>query len=125
LTTRLGYRVPRLIVDAGCRTVYDTAMQRATELYEALATLDPNVAQYIVPNGFHRRVLARFNLREAFAFCELRSAPNAHFSIRRVAERVAQELQRVHPLLTRYMRLPAETSAQVEERHFAAGEGPD
>ena len=107
MTTRLGYGVPRLIVDAGCRTAYDAAMQRAAELYEELAAFDPNVAQYVVPNGFHRRVLARFNLREAYAFCELRSAPNAHFSIRRIAERVAQELQRVHPLLTRYMRLPA------------------
>jgi thymidylate synthase ThyX len=123
LTARLGYSVPRLIVDAGCREVYDAAMQRAADLYETLEAFDPNVAQYIVPNGFRRRVLARFNLREAFAFCELRSASNAHFSIRRIAHRVAQELQRVHPLLTRYMRLPAETAAEVEERHFAAAEG--
>jgi thymidylate synthase ThyX len=125
LTTRLGYSVPRLIVDSGCRTVYDAAMRQATDLYEKLAAFDPNVAQYMVPNAFHRRVLARFNLREAYAFCELRSAPNAHFSIRRIAERVAQELQRVHPLLTRYMRLPKETAAEVEERHFAAAEGAD
>jgi hypothetical protein len=41
---------------------------------------------------FNRRVLATFNLREAYAFCQLRSAPNAHFSIRKVAERVAQEI---------------------------------
>lgn len=120
LTTHLGYSVPRLIEDAGCRAVYDAAMQRAAEQYESLAAFNPDVAQYVVPNGFHRRVLAAFNLREAFAFCELRSAPNAHFSIRRIAERVAQELRRVHPLLVGYMRLPAETSSQVEERHFAA-----
>lgn len=120
LTARLGYSVPRLIVEAGCRPAYDAAMDRAAEQYEKLAAFDADVAQYIVPNGFHRRVLAAFNLREAFAFCELRSAPNAHFSIRRIAERVAQELQRVHPLLTRYMRLPPETPTQVEERHFAA-----
>ena len=78
-----------------------------------------------MPNGYHRRVLAQFNLREAFAFCELRSAPNAHFSIRLVAERVAEEIRRVHPLLSRYMRLPAETPAQVAKHHFASTDAPD
>ena len=74
----------------------------------------------MVPNGFHRRVLAQFNLREAFTFCRLRAAPNAHFSIRRIAQRISEELTRVHPLLARYMRLPAESWKDVEERHFAA-----
>ncbi|MFH1183465.1 MAG: FAD-dependent thymidylate synthase [Chloroflexota bacterium] len=122
LTARLGFSVPRLMIQAGCGTVYEDAMRSASDLYEKLAAHDPHVAQYVVPNGYHRRVLAQFNLREAFAFCELRSAPNAHFSIRRIAGRLAQELRRVHPLLTRYMRLPAETAAQVEERHFASAE---
>jgi len=120
LTTRLGYSMPRLMVDAGCGSAYETAMRAASDVYEELAEHDPHVAQYVVPNGFHRRVLAQFNMREAFAFCELRSAPNAHFSIRRIAERVAQELHRVHPLLAQYMRLPAESYAQVEERNFAS-----
>jgi thymidylate synthase (FAD) len=107
-------------VDAGLRRSYEAAMQAASDFYEVLAGFSPDVAQYVVPNGFHRRVLAQFNLREAFAFCELRSASNAHFSIRLVAERVAEEIHRVHPLLSRYMRLPAETPAQVTEQHFAS-----
>lgn len=119
LTTRLGFSVPRLIVEAGCGPAYETAMGSASDLYEKLAAEKPLVAQYVVPNGYRRRVLAQFNLREAFAFCELRSAPNAHFSIRLIAGLVAQELRRVHPLLGSYMRLPQETPAQVEERHFA------
>ena len=123
LTARLGYSIPRLMVDAGRRQAYERAMNAASAAYEKLADHDPNVAQYAVPNGFHRRVLCQFNLREAFAFCELRSAPNAHFSIRRVAEEVSQHLRRVHPLLSQYMRLPAETADQVEERHFARAEG--
>jgi len=122
LTTRLGYSTPRLMLEAGCGSAYEGAMRAASNLYEKLAAVDPHVAQYIVPNGFRRRVLAQFNLREAFAFCELRSAPNAHFSIRLIAQLVAQELRRVHPLLAKYMRLPEETSAQVEQRHFASGE---
>jgi thymidylate synthase ThyX len=63
-------------------------------------------------------VLAAFNLREAFAFCQLRSAPGAHFSIRKVAERVAQEIQRVHPLLAKYMPMPEESWQDVEEQFF-------
>ncbi|HET6845999.1 MAG TPA: FAD-dependent thymidylate synthase [Anaerolineales bacterium] len=120
LTTRLGYSTPRLMADAGLQTAYDTAMHAASDCFEQLVSISPQVAQYVVPNGSHRRVLAQFNLREAFAFCELRSAPNAHFSIRLVAERVAEEIRRVHPLLSRFMRLPAETPSQVVERHFAS-----
>ena len=119
LTTRLGFSVPRLILEAGCGAAYETAMRGASDTYEKLAAEQPLVAQYVVPNGYRRRVLAQFNLREAFAFCELRTAPNAHFSIRLIAGQVAQELRRVHPLLGSYMRLPQETPAQVEERHFA------
>ena len=98
---------------------------RGVRLLRALAGLSPHVAQYVVPNGFHRRVLAQFNLREAFAFCELRSAPNAHFSIRLVAKRVAEEIRRVHPLLSQYMRLPPETPAQISQRHFASTGAPE
>jgi thymidylate synthase ThyX len=63
-------------------------------------------------------VLAQFNLREAFAFCQLRSASNAHFSIRRVAQRIYEEMARIHPLLTKYIKLHDETWQDVEENHF-------
>ncbi len=118
LTTRLGYATPRLIKEAGFGSQYETAMQSAAELYEKLAQFNPSVAQYVVPNGFNRRVLAEFNLREAFAFCQLRSAANAHFSIRRIAQRIYEEIARVHPLLTKYMKLHDETWKSVEESYF-------
>ncbi|HET9906731.1 MAG TPA: FAD-dependent thymidylate synthase [Anaerolineales bacterium] len=118
LTTRLGYATPRLVTEAGFESQYEAAMEAASQMFETLYQFNPNVAQYIVPNGFNRRVLAQFNLREAFAFCQLRSAANAHFSIRRVAQRVYEEMARVHPLLTRYMKLHDETWQGVEELHF-------
>jgi thymidylate synthase ThyX len=120
LTTRLGYATPRLIVEAGFRSEYEAAMEAAREMYKKLCGVSPQVAQYIVPNGFNRRVLAQFNLREAYAFCQLRSARNAHFSIRRIAERVHEEMVRVHPLLTKYMHLSEETWQNVEQGHFVA-----
>ena len=87
-------------------------------MFERLYAINPNIAQYVVPNGFNRRVLAEFNLREAFAFCQLRSASNAHFSIRRVAQRIYEEMNVVHPLLTKYMKLNDETWQGVEENYF-------
>jgi thymidylate synthase ThyX len=118
LTTRLGYATPRLIMEAGFRTPYEEAMASATRMYEKLYEESPQVAQYAVPNGFNRRVLAQFNLREAYAFCQLRSAANAHFSIRRVAQRIFEEISRVHPLLTKYIRLHEETWQGVEDGYF-------
>lgn len=118
LTTRLGFTTPRLITEAGFGSQYEAAMESAIQMYEKLYQFNPDVAQYIVPNGFNRRVLAQFNLREAFAFCQLRSAANAHFSIRRVAQKIYEEISRVHPLLAKYMKRHDETWQSVEENHF-------
>ena len=118
LTTRLGYATPLLITEAGFGSQYEAAMDAAASLYEKLHDFNPAVAQYVVPNGFNRRALAQFNLREAYAFCQLRSAANAHFSIRRVAQRMYEEMAKVHPLLTKYMKLHDETWQGVEEEYF-------
>ncbi len=119
LTTRLGYETPRLIVEAGLRDRYEEAMDAAAEMHEKLRAFRPEIAQYVVPNACRRRVLARFNLREAYAFCQLRSAPNAHFSMRRVAQQVYEAIREVHPRLSAYMHLPEETWQSVEEKYFA------
>lgn len=118
LSARLGYATPRLITESGFGSQYDAAMQSASQLFEKLYAVGPAVAQYVVPNGFNRRVLAEFNLREAFAFCQLRSAANAHFSIRRISQRVYEEICQVHPVLAKYMKLHDETWKGVEENYF-------
>ena len=119
LTTRLGYATPLLFEEAGFRSQYEAAMDAASAMFEKLYESNSIVAQYVVPNGFNRRVLAQFNLREAFAFCQLRSAANAHFSIRRVAQRMYEKMAKVHPLLTKYMKLHDETWQDVEEGYFS------
>jgi thymidylate synthase ThyX len=121
LTVRLGYALPRRIAAAGFEVPYRSAMGAAAEMYEKLAAWNLHVAAYVVPNGFNRRVLFTMNLREAFAFCQLRAAANAHFSMRRVALRLAEEIRRVHPLLAKYLHLPeGETWRTIEEHYFAA-----
>jgi thymidylate synthase ThyX len=118
LTARLGYALPRRLAEAGLEAKYRAAMEAAGEAYETLAAWNPEVAAYIVPNGYLRRVLFSLNLREAFAFCRLRASPQAHFSLRRVAQRVAQEIRRVHPLLGGYMQLPDEDWQKIESEYL-------
>jgi thymidylate synthase ThyX len=119
LTTRLGYAIPRQITEAGFEVSYCAAMEAAAATYEKLSDWNLQAASYVVPNGFNRRVLFSMNLREAYAFCQLRSATNAHFSMRRVAERVAEEIGRVHPLLAKFMPMPQERWQDVERQYFS------
>lgn len=119
LRADLGYAVPRKITQAGFEERYREAMGMATAAYQTIAAWNPHVAAYLVPNGFNRRVLMTMNLREVFHFCELRAEKNAHFSIRRIALRLAEIVQSVHPLLSSYLRMPeGETWISVEADHF-------
>ncbi len=118
-TAVLGYVTPRLITEAGFGPQYEAAMDEAQSTWEKLNEFNPYVAQYVVPNGFNRRVLATFNLREAYAFCQLRAAYNAHFSIRLVAQYIYEQIARVHPLLAKYMNLPDEPWGKIKEDYFS------
>ncbi len=119
LQAGLGYAVPRLFAEAGVEASFRKAMAQAAEAYERLAAWNPHVAAYVVPNAFNRRVVMTLNLREAYHFCELRAAANAHFSIRRIALRMAEMIREVHPLLSSYMRLPEGVDwHDIERAHF-------
>ncbi|MGD8633514.1 MAG: FAD-dependent thymidylate synthase, partial [Anaerolineales bacterium] len=119
LRADLGYAVPKKITQAGFEGRYREAMAQAADAYNKLAGWNPHVAAYLVPNGFNRRVLMTLNLREVFHFCELRAEKNAHFSIRRIALRMAEMVQSVHPLLAAYLRMPeGDTWQSVEEENF-------
>ncbi len=119
LSVGLGYVVPQLIADAQLEDEYRQAMETASHAYQELASWNPQVAAYVVPNAFNRRVLMTLNLRQAFHFCELRSQPNAHFAIRRIALMMAEKIREVHPVLGSYMRLPESADWRaIEAEHF-------
>ena len=119
LRADLGYAVPRLMVEAGFEAPYRKAMEQAAEAFSQLEAWNPHVAAYLVPNGFNRRVLMTMNLREVYHFCELRAEKNAHFSIRRIALRMAEMIREVHPLLGAYLRLPQGADwREIEADHF-------
>lgn len=119
LTARLGYATPRRMVAAGMGDVYQAAMTKAAAAYEELAAYNQQAASYVVPNGFNRRVLLGMNLRSARHFVTLRAAENAHFSMRRLALRVAEEIQHATPLLGRYLDVPGQAWQEIEKDYFA------
>lgn len=119
LTTLLGYAVPQAIVDAGMEIPYRKAMEAANQTFGMISRYNPTAASYIVPNAYNRRVLLTFNLRTADHFLALRSAPNAHFSFRRVAQRMAEQIKSVSPLLGTYLHVnEGETWQMVENQYF-------
>jgi thymidylate synthase ThyX len=120
LTCRLGYAMPRAIVDAGLQSDFEQAMQAASAAYEVLASEHPEEASYIVPNAFNRRVLLTLNLRQAFHLCELRGGANAHYSVRRTAGQIYEAIAAVHPALAAYMRCRTNPDWRaIEGEHFA------
>jgi len=120
LTAHLGYAMPRRIVEAGMEEHFRATMDRAYKAFVALEKWNPEVASYIVPNAFNRRVLLQFNLRSGEHLIALRSAPNAHFSLRRLAQRISEQIKEVSPLLGAYLRTnPCESWQQIEREHFA------
>lgn len=123
LSAKLGFAIPRGITESGCEGDYLQAMRSAADLYRRIAAWNPDVASYAIPNGFNRRVLFDMNLREAFHFCRLRAAENAHFSIRRIAQQVMESIREIYPLLGAYLDVPeSETSQSIEERYFTSSQ---
>jgi thymidylate synthase ThyX len=119
LTTRFGYAIPRRFSAAGLEDTYRDAMDSARGLYEKMLEINAHAAAYIIPNAYNRRVLITLNLRSAFHFLSLRSAPNAHFSIRRIAQKMAEELQSCSPLFGKYLNVfPQETWQEIETNYF-------
>ena len=121
LTSSLGFAIPRGIIESGCGEDYEAVMRDAGKLYDRLSGQCLDAASYIIPNGFNRRVLFTLNLREAFNVCRLRTAQNAHFSIRRIAYRLAEKIQQIYPRLGKYLDIPADETWQgIETRHFSS-----
>ena len=120
LSTLLGYSVPKTIVDAGFESDYHTAMKLAHITYLDIADWNPNVASYVVPNGYNRRLLLRANMRSLDHLINLRSAQNAHFSVRRITQRMAEEINHINPRLGQLIRKNQnETWQSIENQYFS------
>ena len=106
-----GYSVPPEIARYGLLPAYEECMARAREAYDIIARDFPQEAQYVLPLAFRKRVLFTWNLREIHHFVQLRSAKQGHVSYRHIAQQVFKEVERVHPLLAKYIRVDLEDYA--------------
>jgi hypothetical protein len=120
LDVQYGYAMPRVFEETRLATRYRRAMDEAAETFTVVAADLPVEAAYVFPNAFNRRVLITLNLRETFHFCQLRSAPNAHFSIRRIAVRMFELIGEIYPTFAGFMRCTASPSADQLARDFFA-----
>jgi thymidylate synthase ThyX len=119
LTADLGYAIPIYIEKADALTQYSTALKQAQSTYNSIHKLFPEIASYIVPNAYNRRFIITTNLRSLIHFIKLRSAPNAHFSVRRLAQKMLEELTPLLPTFSDYISCnKSETVASIEKYFF-------
>ncbi len=115
-----GYAIPLAISEAGLEDKYKACMVEIAGLYEQIAAWNPQVAAYVLPNAYNRRVFCQANLRSLFHFIKLRSANNAHFSIRRVAYGMLELLQPHYPLFAEKIMANNDLSSQkLETQYFS------
>ncbi len=98
-----GYEVPIGLEEAGLIEIYRSAMDAA----HAASAQAGSAAPYLLPLGTRVRAMFKMDFAEALYIAELRSAPQGHFSYRRVAWEMYQAVARQHPTLARHFRMTA------------------
>jgi thymidylate synthase ThyX len=81
-----GYVLPDAVAAAGQAEVFEAAMERSAELYDALADRFIDQAPYGVSLAYRMRYTMQMNAREAMHLIELRSSPQGHPEYRMVAQ---------------------------------------
>jgi thymidylate synthase ThyX len=107
-TSAHGYAIPDGVPEAGIQALYEQTVQAAHSAYAALsagsAPEAAESAQYVLPLATKNRALFKMDFAEALYISELRSAPQGHFSYRRVAWEMYRAVERQHPALAKYFR---------------------
>jgi thymidylate synthase ThyX len=108
-TAAHGYAIPEGVPEAGVQPLYEEAMHAAHRAWSQLAAGSApdavSSAQYVLPLATKNRSLFKMDFAEALYISELRSAPQGHFSYRRVAWEMYLAVQRQHPALAKYFRV--------------------
>ena len=104
-----GFAAPEGLAEAGMTEAYEASVSAAHEAFAAVAASDAPeamaTARYLLPLGTRCRALFQMDFAEALYISELRSAPQGHFSYRRVAWEMYRAVERQHPALARHMRV--------------------
>ncbi|MDD2521415.1 MAG: FAD-dependent thymidylate synthase [Anaerolineaceae bacterium] len=118
-----GYAIPLAITEAGLEEKFVASMDEIARLYKQIAAWNPQVAAYVLPNAFNRRVMCQANLRSLFHFIKLRTASNAHFSIRRVAYGILELLRPHYPIFAEKILAKGDLSSdEITTQYFSRTE---
>ena len=108
-TAAHGFDVPEGLTEAGMLSTYEAATAAAHEAFTQVAASNAPeaaaTARYLLPLGTRCRALFQMDFAEALYISELRSAPQGHFSYRRVAWEMYRAVERQHPALARHIRV--------------------
>ncbi len=123
ITVVHGYDLPPEIREAGFEDKFKAVVEKSVEAYNKIYQMFPDEAQYVVPMCFRKRVLITWNLRELHHFISLRSGKKGHQSYRRIAQQCWRELDKIQPLLAKYIRVDMDEmniswAASLENKDF-------
>ena len=103
LSGAFGFYTPKIFDQVGLGDEYRSTMELAHEFSRFVAQKYPYEAQYVTTKATARRFLMKMNLREAMYFIGLRSRQGGHFSYRKVAQLMHEQIASVHPFLAKYI----------------------
>lgn len=102
LTTNHGFDVAKELVESGMESQFRDAMTAAKNAFDNISSKFPAEAQYVVPLAYRIRWYFLMNLREVYHLCELRSVRQGHPDYRLVAQKMFEEVRKVHPNLASF-----------------------
>jgi len=81
-------------------------MEKVTGICRELSgSAGPHAGLYLLPMAFRKRTMFKMDFAAALYIAELRSGAAGHFSYRKVAYAIYEEVARKHPALARYFRV--------------------
>ena len=104
LTTNHGFSTPKEIAILGIEKDYKDCMYKTKEVFDKISKRMPEQAQYVVNFAYNYPYFMHLNLREACHLIELRTVPQGHVDYRRVAQQMYQQINKVHPTLSKIMK---------------------
>jgi thymidylate synthase ThyX len=104
LTTDHGYNTPDEIKILGIDKEYKECMDKTKESFDKIRKKLPEQGQYVVNFAYNYPYFMKFNLREACHLIELRTVPQGHIDYRRVAQQMYNQINKVHPNLSKIMK---------------------
>jgi flavin-dependent thymidylate synthase len=97
-TPTLGVVLPEWFGRTELSEQIDDVMDRCTDLWERLNTIQPLLGDYALTNAHAVQIVSRMNLREWYHFCRLRCDAHAQWEIRALADQMCEAIRAAAPL---------------------------